>query len=309
MVITYLINAIKIAPWAILVLSVVFIVRGFTLVKGGNRILFLKSVPQPYGMVYSLMKKIPFISKDMGTYKMDLYLVLGTTDQMLVDKFLCIYASISTFAGIAASVLAIKFVPVWYWSVIIIFFCVTVPYLAITNNIGNKAELLRIQNISCYESAERFFSDGNQPYATFCLIESTVNGPLKKLYTNFKNSYYLDPDQAYEEYVKTINDRFGLAFIKAVISFDEIGIDPCKNISGNKLLAMQHYRATRSTRNGYSGYRKLGMGMLLIVGAFAFSATQLLEALGGKNGAEFLTYLSIVAILSCVFISYVYERV
>ena len=305
---TFIVNLIKFLPWIIFIINSLFLLRGFILLNGRTRIVTMSHLPQPFGMIYSIMKRIPIINKDLVKSKYDLFFILGTTKEEIIENFLCVYSSISVLITIDAAIISIEFVGTWYWCLIIIFFCITLPYLEITNSISTKAEALRIKNISCYQAAERFFSDGNQVFETFSLIESTTSGSIKRLYTNFKNSYFLKEETAYENYVRTVNNRYSLSFIKDCIAYSDGGIDPCDNIHRTQELAIHHYRVIRSTRSGCSGYRKLGVFMLVIIVGFAISSNQLYKALEGKTNAEFLTYISLVAVLFCSLISYIYER-
>lgn len=301
MVITVLIKSIF---WIITISSVLFLIYSFMSLHGKAPV--DEKLPLPYRAIYNKVRKIPLVNLEVERYKNDLSLIKGST--FYGELAVSIYCGAVPAIAIVIVMVVLNYVSIWYWAFIICFCGIIIPYLALANSISKKAHKLKMQNIRYYQAAERYYSNGTQTSETFSQLKSTSTGSLRRVHTNFVNTYFTEPNKAYDEYVQTINDKYAKGFIKSVMAFDEKGEDPCQEINSIVKTATTQYKLIEASVTTISQARIIAVIVLCASVGFGFMSNKLAYTMGAESSGVWMTYAGIVLSLGIIILSQIFEK-
>ena len=263
-------------------------------------------IPQPYRTCYRFFRDTPIVGKEVVQMRSDLSLMYNSDSFARVAT--AIAYTIFPIAFVSIFLICALVLDIWYFVLIIGLFSCFVLYFTVTNRIIHQAKLLRYNSISIYESAERRLSNGERVVECFQQISEVSSGFVRRVTLNFGSKFSISPDDAYEYLQDCIGDKYSQSFARSLRAYDEEGIDPCSEILNTISLARRHYYIERRTSAKVGQFKKLMIMLLVIAIAMAKVSTSMAYSMGGTSGSSWMTYLSVLMILTCYCMALFYER-
>lgn len=262
-----------------------------------------ESLPQPYGWIYGVTTTIPFLANWVHSMEDDLSLYYGSKAK---GKIYCsVFVTLIPLITIILDLVIVLLIDIWYYALAGVIFGSLYPLLFVSNMIKKKADFTKEAMIKYYEACERYFADKIQVSEAFLRCEEAAGGAVKKIFSSFNATYYVDKMKAYEEFVRIVGDIYGRSFITTVLAYDEDGADPCATIQGIVSMATRDYHLKAMCRGRNKQYKLLAGGVIGIAIMFSFSASDLIAVAGtSASTGSIFTYLSI---LICLFVLLVCE--
>lgn len=299
-------SIIKLIFWTIAIFCIIFLIFSAITINKYKKSKSIKRLPEPFRSLYYKLQEFPFMSGIINKYNTDFYLIKGSRD--LGRLYVSVYCSVIPSLSILLVMLIFINVHTWYFALGISVFGITTPYLSFTNGIKGKSLLLKYSMIKTYESSGTYFSDGVQVLDAFQEIAGNCSGASKIVYKNFCDSYILDKEKAYEEFMETLEDKYATSFIKSVMNYDQLGVNPCRSIQNLTEMGKRHYSVIFKNRAGVGGYKMLSCMVLGMNILFNFAAKGICATMNKPNKLEFLSYIGISGCIFCVLLCLMYER-